>query len=132
MKTKEQFKEFVKMHPELVSYVKSGEMTWQKFFELYSLYDDDNNIWNEYIKKQNNNISDINNINSYNNNSKSQNFTEIFNLIKNIKPDIIQQNITSLQKFLGFISDLISDNKNNNDTQRNIYTPRPTHKMFED
>ena len=132
MKTKEQFKEFVKMHPELVSYVKSGEMTWQKFFELYSLYDDDNNIWNEYIKKQNNNISDINNINSYNNNSKSQNFTEIFNLIKNIKPDIIQQNITSLQKFLGFISDLISVNKNNNDTQRNIYTPRPTHKMFED
>ena len=30
MSNKEEFKLFVKSHPELISFVKNGEMTWQK------------------------------------------------------------------------------------------------------
>ena len=32
---KEQFKNFARIHPELVEYIKNGEMTWQKFYEIY-------------------------------------------------------------------------------------------------
>ena len=130
MKSKEDFKMFVKAHPELISYVKNGEMTWQKFYELYNLYDDDDSAWASFLKSKtipNNNEVSLKNITSI------AGFTEIFNMIKNIKPEVIQQNITSIQKFLGFVSDLVdSSNKNNTNKQRNIYTPRPTHKMFED
>ena len=46
------FKEFVKKNQVLVTYVKENKMTWQKFYELYDLYGEDNNIWNEYLKKE--------------------------------------------------------------------------------
>ena len=32
MNKKELFKNFARMHPELVSYVKDGKMTWQYFY----------------------------------------------------------------------------------------------------
>ena len=32
------FKVFVQAHPTLVESVKKGDMTWQKFYELYDLY----------------------------------------------------------------------------------------------
>ena len=47
---KEEFKEFVKKNPKLISYVKSNEMSWQKFYELYDLYGEDENIWKDYLK----------------------------------------------------------------------------------
>ena len=34
----EEFKNFVRDNPILISYIKSGEMTWQKFYELYDIY----------------------------------------------------------------------------------------------
>ena len=46
---KEEFKEFVKKNPRLITYVKNNEMTWQKFYEMYDLYGETNDIWNEYI-----------------------------------------------------------------------------------
>ena len=38
MDTKEKFKDFVKKHPELISYVKNKKMTWQDFYEIYDMY----------------------------------------------------------------------------------------------
>ena len=32
------FKKFVKENPKLVNFVRNGDMTWQKFYELYDLY----------------------------------------------------------------------------------------------
>ena len=49
MSNKEEFKLFVKSHPELIRYVKNGEMTWQKFYETYSLYGKENDVWNKYF-----------------------------------------------------------------------------------
>lgn len=133
MKSKEEFKLFVKSHPELVNYVKSNEMTWQKFYELYSLYDEDNSIWDKYINKT---IEEDNEKNIRKDNNKFNDvpgISEIFSMFKNVKPETIQQNINSVQKFLGFVSDFVGEDKNKqNNKPRNIYTPRPTHKMFED
>ena len=41
------FKDFVKRNPNLVTYVKKGQNTWQNFYELYDLYGEDNSIWNK-------------------------------------------------------------------------------------
>ena len=129
MKSKEEFKEFVRRHPELVKYVKSGEMNWQKFYELYSLYDENDSVWDEYFNSQT-----INNSTQNRNSNSSGSFGmgEIFNMLKNVKPEVLQQNINSIQKFLGFVSEFVGDKNKPKPNIKNIYTPRPTKNMFED
>ena len=51
--SKEEFKEFIKTKPNLVDYIKDGTMTWQKFYELYDIYGDNDEVWNKYIKHEN-------------------------------------------------------------------------------
>ena len=46
--SKEDFKRFVRSHPELVNYVNKGTMSWQKFYEMYDIYGESNSIWKEY------------------------------------------------------------------------------------
>jgi len=126
MKSKEEFKSFVKAHPELIGYVKNGSMTWQKFYELYSLYDEDETIWKEYLNK-----SDDINV-RIDNNSGNFGINDVFNMIKNIKPETLQQNINSIQKFLGFVQEFVGDGDKIKTPPKRGYTPRPTGKMFED
>ena len=104
MKSKEEFKSFVKKHPELIKYVKSGEMNWQKFYELYNLYDEDDSAWNEYI-----NNSHKENNSSTKNTASNFSVSDFMNMFKGIKPEVLQQNINSIQKFLGFVSDFVGD-----------------------
>ena len=49
------FKEFVKKNQVLVTYVKENKMTWQKFYELYDLYGEDNIIYISIYDRDNNN-----------------------------------------------------------------------------
>ena len=48
------FKLFVKNNPNLITYVRNNTMSWQKFYELYDLYGEDNNIWSEYLNNKSN------------------------------------------------------------------------------
>ena len=121
----DQFKNFVKQHPNLITYVQKDEMTWQKFYEIYDLYGEDTNAWNTYI---NNNSSTSNSVDN-NTRSSSLSFTDIMNMAKNIDVDKVQSGINSLQKALGLVGDLfVKDNKVNT----NSYTPRPLYRSFED
>lgn len=128
MKSKEEFKGFVKEHPELIKFVRNGSMTWQKFYELYSLYDDKAEVWKEYINPNSENI------NVKINNKSNPNFgvNDVFNMFKNMKPEVLQQNINSIQKFLGFIQEFVGDSDRIETPPRSGYTPRPTGNMFED
>ena len=128
MKSKSEFKTFVKSHPELVSYVKKGEATWQKFYELYSLYDEDDTIWKNYLNKDN----DISLVTDNKTKINFNGINEIFNMIRNIKPETLQQNINSIQKFLSFVSEFIDDSNNEKERPNDMYTQRPVNKMFED
>lgn len=114
MSKKEEFKEFIKNHPELIKYVKSGDMSWQKFFEIYSIYGNDKTIWNKYFneEKPSNNMS----------------VSDLINMVKNVDLDSVQKNITNISKALELVQSLITKDEIPTDT----YTPRPLYKKFED
>ena len=111
---KEEFKEFVRNNPKLISFVKNNEMTWQKFYEIYYLYGEDDKIWNSYINT--------------NNTTNKHSLSDLIEMAKNIDVEKVQSGITSLQKALGLVNDLFTkDNKPNNN-----YRPRPLYRSFDD
>lgn len=115
------FKEFVKKNQVLVTYVKENKMTWQKFYELYDLYGEDNNIWNEYLKKEEPQTKV--------NNTKPSSLSNIMEMAKNIDPDKLQDGITSIQKAISLFGDMITKN---NTSSTSTYTTRPIYKKFDD
>lgn len=122
MATKEEFKNFAKMHPELVHYIKSGEATWQKFYEIYDIYGESETAWQDYFKNTNENTN------------TSYNFKSITDKIKNLDLSSIQEHIGTAQKALGIVQELTS--KGTAATGAKVaaeeINPRPINKIFED
>ena len=52
--SKESFKTFARKYPELATSVINGKVSWQQLYELYEIYGENNDIWNDYISKKNN------------------------------------------------------------------------------
>lgn len=121
----DEFKNFVKKNPELINNVKSEKMTWQKYYELYDLYGEDENIWKNYILKENNNE------NKTVNNATSK-FNELLDMAKNIDVDKVQNGISSLQKAIGLFGEIFANKNGNNSFSNNSYTPRPIYRKFDD
>ena len=109
------FKKFVKNNPYLINYVKNDKMTWQKFYEIYDLYGEEDSIWNDFK----------NNVSSDNSSNIGNTFKEIINLVKGIDLNSVQKALTSLDKaieaFKGF-----------NNSSQTPYEERPKNKYFED
>ena len=110
--SKESFKIFARSHPELVSHVMSGDVTWQKLYELFDIYGDDNEIWDKYIS---------NNIGKY------SSFKDVFNSIKRIDLDSFQKGVDNLQKTIGLIQGLPIGNSIDKP-----YVPRDIYHHMED
>ena len=113
----EEFKAFVRTKPELIKYIQNGEMTWQKFYEIYDLYGEDESVWNKYI---------IHN--------KEDGLNRITDIVKNVNIDSIKEHIGTAQKAIDFVTDLTSKNpeKAIGDIVKGPTTPRPLNKFFED
>ena len=121
MATKDDFKNFAKIHPELVRYIKNGEATWQKFYEIYDIYGEDESAWQDYFKKTKMN-------NDYN-------FKSITDKIKNIDLSSIQEHITTAQKALGIVQELTGKGAGaaaGATAASEVVNPRPINKIFED
>ena len=121
MSKKDEFKLFVKNHPELVKYVNNNQMTWQKFYDMYILYGNNNEVWNDYLNK-----------NQQGNNQESNKtdkvtLNEIISMIKRVDADSLQKNINNINKGLALIESLVSK-----DSTNTTYNPRPLYKKFED
>ena len=116
----EAFKNFIKTKPELIKYVQSGEMTWQKFYELYDIYGEDESIWNKYIL--NNDRAAVDSI------------SKITDMVKNVNVDSIKSHINTAQKAIDFIGDLTKKAPQNpiNYLNKGPVSPRPLNKFFED
>ena len=115
---KEEFKEFVKKNPILISYVKNGNMTWQKFYEIYDLYGEEDEVWKEYLSS--NTVSSI---------ASSASALGLFDFVKNLDFDSIQNGVNSMQRVLSLLQDM---SKKNNNFKTDEYTARPLYKHFED
>ena len=44
------FKKFISNHPDFIDAVRNNETTWQKLYELYDIYGENEEIWSKYIK----------------------------------------------------------------------------------
>ena len=114
------FKDFVRKTPKLVKFVKNGDSSWQKFYEIYDLYGEDKEIWKDYLEVRKEAAVAT---------ASTIGVSEVFNWLKNINLDSVQSGVTNLQKVLGLVQDFSSkdDNKPNKE-----YKPRPIYKHFED
>lgn len=121
MDKKTKFKEFVKNNPSLLTFVKEEKMSWQKFYEMYDLYGETNDVWNEYIKKETK--KEVEQATS------AIGMIDVLNWLKTINLDKMQESISSVQRVLGVLEDLGS---NNNANTKPEYKPRPIYKHFED
>lgn len=115
MDKKEEFKNFAKSHPELIRSIKDGDGSWQKFYEIYDIYGEDDRAWNTYFKKGN----------------TTNNFSNITDIVKNIDMDSVQKHINTAQKALGLVSELTAG-KGAYTPPKGPVTPRPINKFFED
>ena len=97
------FKVFVQAHPTLVESVKKGDMTWQKFYELYDLYGPESNVWNEYITRDSE--------------SKKVAFKDVLGYMKNID---VEKVVSMVQGFGG------------EKKPQTVREPRPLYQHFED
>lgn len=112
--SKESFKEFVRKNPKLVTYVNKGDMNWQKFYEMYDMYGEENEVWNSYlsvVKEQ----------------PKTQN--DFMDYFKNINLDSVQESIASIQRVLGVLGDLTAGKAT---PEKPTYEPKPIYKHFDD
>ena len=107
------FKLFVRKNPNLYTYIQDGSMTWQKFYEIYDMYGEDNEVWNNFKKS----------------NSKNTSLNDIINIAKNIDINKLQEGINSLSKVVGLFGDLFNKKEVNNSQG---YQPRAVYKRFED
>ncbi len=123
MDKKEEFKAFVKENPKLLKYVKSGEMTWQKFYEMYDMYGKDDNVWNDYLKVGVATATAAASASAFS-------FNDVMNWVKGINLDSVQTGIGNLQRVIGMVQDLTS--KDSTDTKKEEYKPRPLYKHFDD
>ena len=122
------FKSFVRKNPNLIAYVRDGSMSWQKFYELYDLYGEDNSIWDSYINKKIDNTS----TSRTSDNSSKSNFSlgNILDMAKNIDANRLSDGISALQKAIGLFGDIIS--KDSTSGTNSSYTPRPIYRKFDD
>lgn len=117
MSKKEEFKNFAKIHPELISWVQSGDMTWQKFYEIYDIYGSSNEVWNDYFKNKTSTLG-------------MEGFTE---KLKNFDMNSIQEHIKTAQKALNLVQELTSKGADNlSNITKGPSVPRPINKFFED
>lgn len=121
---KEEFKNFVKKHPELISFVKKGDMTWQNFYEIYDLYGEESDGWKDYLNSK---VVEE----TITKTSAGFGTKELISWLKGINLDSLQNGVDSLQRVVGLLSDL-GGSKDSSIPKTDEYKPRPIYKHFED
>lgn len=121
---KEEFKAFVRKKPELIDYVNNGDMTWQRFYEQWTLYGEDDAVWSKY-KKQNNEVKDEK--------TDSFNISSILETVKKIDMNQVQKGVQNLSKAIDILKGFTTkDAAATAATAATAYQPRQLFKKFED
>ena len=123
--SKETFKGFVRSHPELISRVSSGQMTWQRFYEMYDLYGENNEVWKDYLEPVTTTGSTVKK------SGKDASLQELIQMVKNVDLETVRKGVNGLQKAIGIIQDL-GIGSSSKEAPKPAYEPRPMYKYFED
>lgn len=115
----ENFKKFVSTRPKLQEYVTKGEMSWQDFYNMYALYGEQNSVWDKYLSTSGDRQSTVT-------------LKDMFGMIKNIDMTEVQKSISSLQKGIGYIEDLVKTNEPEIPVRKSSYEARPLYRYFDD
>jgi hypothetical protein len=133
----DEFKSFVKTKPELISYVRNGDMTWQKFYEIWDIYGSNNEEWKKYKPKEDSSKEASNTSDNATRTTDTKEvfgINDLFNMFKKIDLNSVKNNISGIQKAIGLIQDMT--NKTGADVgttaAKSAYTPRPIFRRFED
>jgi len=124
---KEDFKRFVRSHPELIQHVNSGNMSWQKFYEMYDIYGENNSIWLKYQHIDTvDNVSSATNLKTAATTVGDTSLKDLFNMVKKIDLESVRKGAEGLQKAIALVQDFGSSKPTNN------YQARPLYKHLED
>ncbi len=93
MDKKAEFKAFVGSHPELITFVRNKEMTWQDFYEIYDLYGTSESAWKKYLGNENTR-------------GKEAILSDLTGLLKGVNLDSIQNHVNNAQKAINIIQEL--------------------------
>ncbi len=127
MTKKDAFKSFVRKNPNLIKYVRTGKMDWQKFYELYDLYGEDETAWSLYLKKEKTESQASINQET---NKTAEGLLGMASLLKGIDLNTVQNGVSSLQRVVGLLQEL--GTKSPKEEVKPAYKPRPIYKHFED
>ncbi|MFT4416096.1 YlbD family protein [Fredinandcohnia humi] len=94
----QEFKSFVKKHPQLVQEVRKGHYSWQELYEDWYLLGEQDEKWKKY--KQNGSPTTKE--------SKDDFIGKIFSTIKNVDMNDIQQQITNVGEAITTIQTVIN------------------------
>lgn len=98
MNKKEEFKEFLKHNSYLSRFVNDGSTTYQKLFETYDIYGENSEVWKEFRNAKHSNIGDT---------KVTDSVKSVLNNLKNVDLDKLEENISSLEKALGFLEEIV-------------------------
>lgn len=119
--SKEAFKIFARSHPELASQVLNNTTTWQKLFELYEIYGENNAVWNSFFSTTS--------PQSVATSSSPTTIKDLINIVRNIDLDSVQKGVNNLQKTIGLLQDI---GLGSTSKPTDVYEPRPLYQYFED
>ena len=115
MDKKEKFKDFLKRNPKIINYVKGNNSSFQKLYEIYDVYGEDEKVWKDYfIDRSNFNLNNITDI------------------VKNIDVNSIKGHIDTAQKAINLVQELTSKTSSKINTIKRPLAPKPLNKFFED
>ena len=119
---KEDFKNFIKSHPEFIRIVNSGKTSWQHLYELYDLYGENSNVYDELINNSKNNAASGINVNS---------IRGVIDTLKELDMDTVKDNLSSIQKAVSFLEDFTAPESVDTVT-KNVINPKPLDHFFGD
>lgn len=121
--SKEDFKNFVRRNPNLASHVNNNEISWQKLYEMYDLYGENSNVWNDYLNPvQDRSVPKVTPANE-------MAFKELVNMVKSIDLEKVRSGIEGVQKTISLVQDL---GFGSNNKVREEYQGRPLYQHLDD
>ncbi len=126
--SKETFKQFVRTNPVLATFVNRGEVTWQRFYEMYDLYGENHSIWNEYLNQNTKSVVKEVREDAVKGATTlaDTSIKDIFNMVKSMDLDTVKKGVDGLQKAVGLLQEFTGTKK------QEQYQARPLYKHLED